>query len=132
MGWRSRHRVQRSRDRVHGLREHGHRPFLSAKLPPVTDAARPTLKDRLAKHFAEYGKIALVTYLVLSVAAIVGFSIAIAVGAEPSSATGMFGVIGAGWLAAKATMPLRILATLGLTPIVAAVVHKIARRRPAA
>lgn len=94
--------------------------------------ARPTLKERLATHFAEYGKIALITYLVLSIAAIVGFSIAIAVGAEPSSATGMFGVIGAGWLAAKATMPIRILATLGLTPLVAAVVHKIARRRPAA
>jgi len=95
----------------------------------VTDAARPTLKDRLAKHFAEYGRIALITYLVLSVSAIAGFSIAIAVGAEPSSATGMFGVIGAGWLAAKATMPIRILATLALTPVVAAVVHRFTGRR---
>ena len=73
---------------------------------------------------AEYGKIALYTYLVLSLSTIVGFSIAIGAGVEPSSASGVLGVIGAGWIASKATMPLRILATLGLTPVVAAVVRK--------
>lgn len=88
----------------------------------------PTLKERLSAHMEQYGKIALYTYLALSLTAIIGFSIAIGVGVSPSSATGVLGVIGAGWVAAKATMPLRILATLGLTPLVAALV----RRRPAA
>ena len=87
------------------------------------------MKDRLEKLLAEYGKVALVTYLVLSLLAIVGFSVAIAIGAEPSSATGFFGVIAAGWLAAKATMPLRIAATLALTPVIAAVVRRITKRR---
>jgi hypothetical protein len=49
---------------------------------------------------------------------------------EPSSASGVLGVIGAGWVAAKATMPLRILATLGLTPVVAAVIRKFWPPKP--
>jgi hypothetical protein len=86
------------------------------------------MKARLEKLLAEYGKVALVTYLTLSLTAIAGFSVAIAIGAEPSTATGFFGVIAAGWLAAKATMPIRILATLGLTPLVAALVRRVGRR----
>lgn len=82
-------------------------------------AAKPSLKERLSAHFAEYGKVAIYTYLTLSLAAIAGFSIAIGMGFGASSATGVLGTVGAGWLAAKATMPLRILATLALTPLVA-------------
>jgi predicted MFS family arabinose efflux permease len=84
----------------------------------VTEPKR-SLKERLSAHFAEYGKFALYTYLTLSLLAIAGFSIAIGIGVAPSSATGVIGSIGAGWLAAKATMPLRILATLALTPLIA-------------
>jgi hypothetical protein len=86
------------------------------------------MKERLEKLLAEYGKVALFTYLALSILAIVGFSVAIAAGVEPSSATGFFGVVGAGWLAAKATMPIRILITLALTPVIAAVVRKVTGR----
>ncbi len=87
------------------------------------------MKARLQKLLAEYGKVALYTYLTLSIFTIVAFSIAIAIGVSPSSATGMFGVIGAGWLAAKATMPLRILATVALTPLVASLVRRITKRK---
>jgi hypothetical protein len=88
-----------------------------------------TLKERLSDLTAAYGKVALYTYLVLSLSTIAGFSIAFGVGVSPSSATGVLGVIGAGWVAAKATMPIRILITLALTPVVAAVVRR--RQRPA-
>jgi hypothetical protein len=94
-----------------------------------TPPAKRTLKQRLADHLAAYGKIALYTYLALSLLAIIGFSIAIGVGVAPSSASGVLGVIGAGWVAAKATLPLRALATLGLTPLIAALVRRL-RRRP--
>lgn len=87
------------------------------------------MKARLEKLLAEYGKVALFTYLSLSLMAIAGFSIAIGLGFAPSSASGVFGVIGAGWLAAKATMPLRILATLALTPLIAALVRRITKRK---
>lgn len=88
-----------------------------------------TLKERLAKQFADYPRIAIITYLVMSLATIIGFSIAIGFGVGPTSASGTLGVIGAGWLAAKATMPLRILATLALTPLIAALVKRFWRRR---
>ena len=98
---------------------------------PVADAprAKRTLKKRLSDHMEEYGKVALFTYLALSLLAIVGFSIAIGIGVGPESATGVLGVIGAGWVAAKATIPLRILGTLGLTPLIASLVR---RRKPVA
>lgn len=97
---------------------------------PAADAppAKRTLKERLSSHMAEYGKVAVYTYLVLSLCTIAGFSIAIGMGVEPSSATGVLGVIGAGWIAAKATLPIRILITFGITPVIAAVVR---RRKPA-
>ena len=85
---------------------------------------KPSLKERLSAHMAEYGKLALYTYLTLSLLAIAGFSIAIGAGLAPSSATGVIGTIGAGWLAAKATMPLRILATLALTALIAVLWRK--------
>lgn len=93
---------------------------------------KPTLKERLKAHVAEYGRVAIYTYLTLSLCAIVGFSIAIGAGVTPSSATGVIGVIGAGWVAAKATMPLRILATLGLTPLIAALIQRRRNDRPVA
>ncbi len=101
-------------------------------VPATAPVVKRTLKERLSANVAEYGRIAVITYLVLSLLTIAGFSVAIGIGAEPSSATGVFGVIAAGWLAAKATMPLRILIVLGLTPAVAAVVRRRARTRPVA
>lgn len=95
----------------------------------MSPPAKRTLKERLSDHMAEYGKVALYTYLVLSLSTIAGFSVAFGMGVSPSSATGVLGVIGAGWVAAKATMPIRILITLALTPLVAAVVRR--RHRPA-
>ena len=87
-------------------------------------AAKPSLKERLTALFEDYGRIAIITYLVLSGLAIAGFSVAIWVGAEPSTATGVLGVLFAGWLLAKATMPIRILITLGITPVIAMVVRR--------
>jgi hypothetical protein len=87
------------------------------------------MKARLEKLMAEYGTIALYTYLSLSLLAIIGFSVAFGIGAAPSSAVGFVGVIGAGWLAAKGTLPLRIPATLALTPLIARLVRK--RKTPA-
>ena len=93
-------------------------------------AKKPPLKDRLKAIFKDYPQVAVFTYLGLSAIAIAGFSIAIGIGAEPSTATGVLGVIGAGWLAAKVTVPLRILATLALTPPIAALLKKLKRKKP--
>ena len=98
--------------------------------PPKSTAPKRTLKVRLKALFAEYGRVAIYTYLTLSLLTITGFSIAIGFGVTPSSASGVFGVIGAGWVAAKATMPLRILATLGLTPLISALLQRRKKAAP--
>lgn len=90
-------------------------------------AAKASLKQRLSALFGEYGQIAIITYFALSMLAIIGFSIAIGIGWQPSTSTGVLGVILAGWVAAKATLPIRILVTLGLTPVVAFVVTRVRR-----
>ena len=95
---------------------------------PAPPPAKPSLKRRLSDLFGEYGRVAVITYFTLSILTIIGFSIAIWTGVKPSSETGVLGVIIAGWALAKATLPIRILITLGLTPVVALVV----RRRGAA
>jgi hypothetical protein len=97
-------------------------------LPPK----KLSLKERLKATFTEYPKIAVIIYLACSAVAVAGFSIAIGIGAEPSTATGVIGVIGAGWLAAKVTVPLRILATLALTPPIAALVNRRKKNKPPA
>src|SRR3954452_3705976 len=91
---------------------------------PAATAAKPPLKQRLSALFEEYGRIAIVTYFTLSILTIIGFSIAIWTGVKPSSETGVLGVIIAGWALGKATLPIRILITLGLTPLVAFVVRR--------
>ena len=97
---------------------------------PAANAAKLPLKQRLSALFEEYGRIAIITYFTLSILTIIGFSVAIWTGVKPSSETGVIGVIIAGWALGKATLPIRIFVTLGLTPVVAFVVRR--RRGPEA
>ncbi|CAN5712084.1 hypothetical protein BH11MYX2_BH11MYX2_00490 [soil metagenome] len=76
------------------------------------------LKVRLKKLIADYGNVAVVTYLLFSLIAVAIFSVIIGLGFGATSSSGIFGTIVAGWIAAKVTVPLRILATLAVTPII--------------
>lgn len=98
--------------------------------PIVPTPSKRTLKQRLAAHYDEYGHVAIVTYVTLSLLTIIGFSVAIGAGTSPESTAGVFGVVVAGWAAAKVTLPIRILITLALTPVVATVVKQLRRKRP--
>lgn len=86
--------------------------------------------QKLKDHFAEYGGIAIATYFVIFALTWSGFAVAIGRGVDVDGAVGDGSIIGAAWLATKATQPLRILATLAATPLVAAVWHRIRGRRP--
>lgn len=86
-------------------------------------------KERLKALLAEYGQLALYTYLGLFVVVLTGFIVAIKAGFEVGSTEGTLTVVGAAWLATKATQPLRIAATLGLTPLVSVALHKLRARR---
>jgi hypothetical protein len=87
-------------------------------------------RERLKALLAEYGQMALYVYFGLFVLVFAGFAVAIAAGVQVESAQGGAGVLGMAYLATKVTQPLRIAATLALTPLVAAAIKKI-RRAPA-
>ena len=70
---------------------------------------------RLKALVTEYGHVAIVIYLVISVLVFGGFAIAIMQGFEVESAAG---ILGAAWVATKLTQPVRIGVALVLTPIV--------------
>jgi hypothetical protein len=78
---------------------------------------------RLNQVFREYGRIAIGSYLVIFVAVFLGFLLAIQSGVEVKGAAESAGLIGGAWLATKLTQPLRILATVAVTPVVARVIR---------
>lgn len=75
--------------------------------------------ERLKALLAEYGRIALWTYFVLFLVVLGGFALAISLGFQIESAKGGVGLLGASYVATKLTQPLRIGATLLLTPLLA-------------
>ena len=81
--------------------------------------AKPPLKHRLRLLFAKYGRVAIYTYGTMWILTLSAFVIAIQAGFKSTSTTGILGTLGAAWLAAKATTPLRILATIAITPAIA-------------
>lgn len=89
------------------------------------------MREKLKTLLEEYGRIALWVYLVIWVSVLAGFAIAISAGfnVKDGAAAGM-GVLGAAWVATKLTQPLRIGATLLLTPAVAALLRKWSARKP--
>jgi hypothetical protein len=88
---------------------------------------RRTFKQILA----EYGTTALVVYLVIFTLVLLGFWLGIRLGWRPESAAGNVGAFTAAYLATKVTQPLRIGATLVLTPLVARMWERVTGRKPA-
>lgn len=87
------------------------------------------MRKTLQQVLAEYGTVALVVYLVIFFAVLFGSWTAIQLGWRPGSATGSVGSFAAAYIATKLTQPLRIGATLLLTPIVARLFDRL-RPRP--
>lgn len=74
---------------------------------------------------AEYGAVAIATYLVIFVMVWSGFAVAIGLGFQVESAGGSAGVIGAAYVATKLTQPFRIAGALALTPLVAKLLRRV-------
>jgi hypothetical protein len=89
------------------------------------------MRKRLESLLAEYGTVAIVIYLVIFALTLAGFFIAIRMGWRASSAGGQAGTLAAAWIATKLTQPVRILATLALTPLLVKLYERaVGRRRP--
>jgi hypothetical protein len=90
---------------------------------------RKTLKHVLT----EYGAVALVLYLAIFAIVLFGSWIAIRAGWSPKSVGGKAGTFAAAYIVTKLTQPLRIAATVLLTPLLAKGwewMRGAARRRP--
>jgi hypothetical protein len=85
---------------------------------------RKTIQNMLV----EYGAVAVVVYFAIFFLVIFGFWAAIRFGWQPSSAAGSVGVWTAAYIATKLTQPLRVIATLAVTPLVAKVYERVAGR----
>lgn len=86
------------------------------------------MKDRLQGLLVEYGAIALWVYFIMFAIVLFGFALALRFGIRVHGLAGSAGIWLGAYLATKATQPLRILATLALTPAVAG----LTRRRKSA
>jgi hypothetical protein len=84
----------------------------------MAEAPKVPLGERLKRLGAEYGQLALWVYFGIFALVFVGFALAIRAGVEVEGAAGSAGVWGAAYVATKLTQPLRIAATLALTPVV--------------
>jgi hypothetical protein len=94
----------------------------------VEEAARG---GRLAELMAKYGPVALVTYLSIFAACMCGFAFAITqLGYRPEGVAASVGVWGMAWFACKVIQPVRIAATVVLTPFVAAGFHRLGLLTP--
>lgn len=82
--------------------------------PPV----KPSFTDRLKKLFEDYGPVGFLVWWVIFAVVFAGFYVAIRKGYQPTSGAGGAGVLGVAYLATQATKPLRLAATLALTPVI--------------
>ncbi|MDY7226179.1 hypothetical protein SYV04_07275 [Hyalangium sp. s54d21] len=103
------------------------KPTSTDTAPAPVAAAKPSLKERFKSLLVEYGQVAIIIYFVIFGLCIAGFAVAIPLGFKvegASDTTNFFAILGASWVATKVLQPLRILATLALTPVIGRFVMK--------
>jgi len=77
------------------------------------------VRRTLKQIAAEYGAVAVVVYLTIFTVVLLGSWAAVGLGWKPGSVGGGVGTFAAAYIFTKLTQPLRIAATLALTPLVA-------------
>ena len=91
--------------------------------------APASVKKTVQNLLAEYGTVAVVVYFTIFFATLFGFWLAIRLGWRPSSAAGTMGTWAAAYIATKLTQPIRIAATLVVTPVVAKLYERVRNGR---
>ena len=91
------------------------------------------LKTRRQALLAEYGRIAIATFVGIAITNFTVFWVLVNMGVElpGSSLAGGAGKFGIAYAAYKVFMPARIVLALALTPLVGQVVHRVRPPRPA-
>jgi chromate transport protein ChrA len=88
------------------------------------------MRKTLQHVLKEYGAVALALYLAIFAIVLVSFWTAIRFGWRPQSVAGGVGAFTAAYLATKLTQPLRIAATVFLTPLVVKAYEHVRGRAP--
>ena len=86
------------------------------------------MRKTVQNIFAEYGAIAVVVYFAIFFAVLFGFWAAFRFGWRPSSAAATLGIWTAAYIATKLTQPVRIIATLAITPFIAKFYERLTNR----
>jgi Kef-type K+ transport system membrane component KefB len=86
------------------------------------------LLQKFRNLLVEYGVTALVVHYVIFALVIVGFWAAIRLGWQPSTAVGSVGTWTAAYIMTKIVQPLRIFATLAVTPFIAKLYERVTGR----
>jgi hypothetical protein len=87
-----------------------------------------TQRERYEKLVAEYGWTAVGVYVSLYLGTWFAFWVAITQGIDVGTAAAGAGTIGGAWVATKVTQPIRIGATLVITPLVVAGLRRLRLR----
>jgi len=82
------------------------------------------LGSRYKSLIAEFGIVAIGIHLTIFAIMLVSVAIAVKLGLKVDGAGGGAGALGVAYLATQVTYPLRLAATLLLTPMAAAVLHR--------
>jgi hypothetical protein len=124
-------RVENPDARGFCVKEAGPEVWIPLRLFPEPPIETPVgwfqdLRNRYQDLLAEYGGIAVGVYFTIFFGSIAAFYVAIELGFDVGGGNlGEVGKVGAAYAATKVLQPVRILATLVLTPIVAGVKHRV-------
>ncbi|MBX5483282.1 MAG: DUF1279 domain-containing protein [Myxococcaceae bacterium] len=99
-------------------------------MEPSTPGTKPSAREKLKRLFEEYGLVAIGVFVVIWVLVLGGLYLAVKFGWKPESAAGEAGTFGVAYIAFRFTLPLRIGATVVLTPVVARVLERFKLRKP--
>jgi hypothetical protein len=94
-------------------------------------ADKPSTSDRFKALIAEWGMLFFFVWFGIFGIVLVGFAVAIKFGFRVESTAGAWGTWGAAWVATQLTKPLRLGATLVITPALGALLKRLRRRKAA-
>ena len=90
-----------------------------------------TVRLRWKDLLEEYGRVAIWTYIAMSITVFTTFVVMIRFGYTVESATASAGTFGAAYIGLKLTQPFRMLATVAITPPIAVFVRRFKPAEPA-
>ena len=97
--------------------------------PTTTAGGKPSTTERFKALLAEWGPLFFIVWFGIFGLVLVGFALAIKFGFRVESSAGTWGTWGAAWVATQVVKPIRIAATIVITPALGALLKRFRRSR---